>query len=284
MKARYMALRSRCLLPVLSLALCTTVLGSASAHTFSETINQGSVSITGDMFSQGMQAQSGPWAGEFYSQGMMMPFGYIYTQGMTITFGSDPSNSDVGDDHGSFAGGPTHESGGYDDIRPGSTITDDTGSPTNHGSHDSPPIFGTTTVSFDLPPGNGPGNVLFSALTNSSGDGGNGGGNPAPHDGDGKPGWGNDGNPGNPAPGNIIAYFDSPPHGGDGKPGGGDFGHHDQPSTDHHHVDPVPEPTSLNLLGSAFLGFLLLWAVSLPCRSPRVAVIIQPWLRRPLRW
>src|SRR5271168_1482259 len=50
----------------------------------SEVISQGMRSATGDTFSQGMMADSGPWAGEIYSQGMMMSTGDIYSQGMEI--------------------------------------------------------------------------------------------------------------------------------------------------------------------------------------------------------
>jgi hypothetical protein len=262
-----MAIRSRCL-PALSLALCTTVLGSASAHILNEIVSQGSSSaITGDMYSQGMRAPNGPWAGYTYSQGMMTPFGVIYSQGMEISLGSDTPDS--GDADGALGGG-TASLGGTPKPSAGGHQSGDTfiggpsaGDPT-HQSGD------TFIVSFDPPPGDGPGIFLFSTLTNSSGDGGNGGGNPAPgniayfdsppHGGDGKPGWSNDGKPGIPAPGNIV-YFDSPPH-GDGKLGWGNFGPHDLPSTDYHHVNPVSEPTSLNLFGTAFLGFLLIWAVS----------------------
>lgn len=48
-------------------------------------ISQGMQSPTGDIYSQGMMAQSGPWAGQIYSQGMEMPGGDIYSQGMQIT-------------------------------------------------------------------------------------------------------------------------------------------------------------------------------------------------------
>ena len=48
-------------------------------------ISQGMRSSTGDIFSQGMMAQSGPWAGQVYSQGMEMPGGDVYSQGMQIT-------------------------------------------------------------------------------------------------------------------------------------------------------------------------------------------------------
>jgi hypothetical protein len=51
-----------------------------------EIASQGMRSVTGDLYSQGMMVQNGPWAGESYSQGMRMSTGDIYTQGMQITF------------------------------------------------------------------------------------------------------------------------------------------------------------------------------------------------------
>src|SRR5580693_1306961 len=59
-----------------ALGLCTVVLGAlqiaqpASANTIGEIVSQGSSSMTGDIYSQGMVAENGPWAGEIYSQGM----------------------------------------------------------------------------------------------------------------------------------------------------------------------------------------------------------------------
>src|SRR5689334_22869267 len=73
--------------------LCLTMLtGPASADIkdpqadVTETISQGMRSATGDIFSQGMVADSGPWAGEIYSQGTMMSTGAIYSQGMAMAF------------------------------------------------------------------------------------------------------------------------------------------------------------------------------------------------------
>ena len=39
---------------------------------------------SGQIYSQGMVAESGPWGGEIYSQGMMMSTGDIYSPGMEI--------------------------------------------------------------------------------------------------------------------------------------------------------------------------------------------------------
>jgi len=73
-----------------------------------EIISQGMRSMTGDVFSQGMMADSGPWAGEIYSQGMMMPNGDIYSQGMEIaTLGEANSQ---GTDTAAYLGGTTNSS------------------------------------------------------------------------------------------------------------------------------------------------------------------------------
>lgn len=63
----------------------------------SEIISQGSKSITGGMFSQGM-AGSGPWAGEILSQGMRMSNGIVYSQGMQINLPVEGSSVPVLDD------------------------------------------------------------------------------------------------------------------------------------------------------------------------------------------
>jgi hypothetical protein len=91
-----MKIRSSLYSAAFSGALCfamlgfTMLAGPASADIedpqadVTEIISQGMRSMTGDVFSQGMMADSGPWAGEIYSQGMMMPNGDIYSQGMEI--------------------------------------------------------------------------------------------------------------------------------------------------------------------------------------------------------
>ena len=74
-----------------------------------EIISQGMRSMTGDVFSQGMMADSGPWAGDIYSQGMMMPNGDIYSQGMEIaTLGGTPNSQ--GTDPAAYLGGTTNSS------------------------------------------------------------------------------------------------------------------------------------------------------------------------------
>jgi hypothetical protein len=46
--------------------------------------SQGMRSVTGEIFSQGMMVNNGPWAGRIYSQGMQMSGGDIYSQGTEI--------------------------------------------------------------------------------------------------------------------------------------------------------------------------------------------------------
>lgn len=61
-------------------------------------ISHGMRSVTGDIYSEGMMAQSGSWAGQIYSQGMEMPGGDIYSQGMQITIplaATDPQPASV---------------------------------------------------------------------------------------------------------------------------------------------------------------------------------------------
>ena len=79
-----------------ALALCTVVLGPASARTIDEIVSQGTSSMTGDIYSQGTRAQNGPWTGDIYSQGTMMPNGQIYSQGMEITWQDDEPGPQFG--------------------------------------------------------------------------------------------------------------------------------------------------------------------------------------------
>jgi hypothetical protein len=63
-------------------ALCLVMLvGPASA----DFISPGMMASSGQIYSVGMMAQSGAWAGEIYSQGMTMSTGDIYSPGMQIS-------------------------------------------------------------------------------------------------------------------------------------------------------------------------------------------------------
>ena len=99
-----------------ALALCAAALGPSSAK--SEIISQGSWSATGDSYySTGMTAQSGAWAGETYSQGMMMADGQFYIQGMSLNPQGGSSGQNYGDTsnggYGSSNGGYGSSNGGY---------------------------------------------------------------------------------------------------------------------------------------------------------------------------
>jgi hypothetical protein len=98
----------------LSGVLClTTLAGPASANLkdpqadVTEIVSQGMRSVTGDVFSQGMTANSGPWAGKVNSQGMMMFTGAIYSQGMEIGAFGRTTNSQ-GTDPVANLGGTTN--------------------------------------------------------------------------------------------------------------------------------------------------------------------------------
>ena len=222
-----------------ALALCTVALGPASANTIEEVISQGSSSMTGDVYSQGARAQNGPWTGAIYSQGMMMPDGEIYSQGMETTW----HDGDPGPQFGSQS------------LRPPS----DTG---NTG--------GTQSIDNTFsPPGDDPVSLVTEAFTNNGGFDPPAGGNPDP---------GSNPNPG----GNLSVWAGVPNNDGhndggggplgdygnsgyQGKPGGDDFGPHNPPPLGH--IDPVPEPTSMSLFGTALFGFALLWGAFIPRRQ-----------------
>jgi hypothetical protein len=195
-----------------------------------------------------MTAQTGPWSGEIYSQGMMMSDGQIYSQGMELSFSEgDPSGPSYNDP----------PNGGWNIGSPSST------SDTENPGDPAPVTDAFTNLAFDTPGGGSPGG------------GSPGGGSP----GGGSPGGGSPGG-GSPVSfdGNINGGNDGPPSGygnpgNDGKPGGDDFGPHNPP-TDHY---SVPEPTSLSIFGTAILGWALFWAV-----SPRRKKTVQASLPNPL--
>ena len=109
-----MNIRSSLYSAAFSGALCLTMLtGPALADIkdphadVTEIISQGMRSAAGDIFSQGMMGDSGPWGGEIYSQGMMMSNGDIYSQGMEITILGSTNNSPP-DSQGTNLGGTTN--------------------------------------------------------------------------------------------------------------------------------------------------------------------------------
>jgi hypothetical protein len=79
---------SLCSAAAISGLLSIAILGTsqnAMGGPNTEIVSQGTQSSTGDIYSQGMMVQNGPWAGEIYSQGMKMATGEVYSQGTEIT-------------------------------------------------------------------------------------------------------------------------------------------------------------------------------------------------------
>jgi hypothetical protein len=106
-------------------ALYSSMLASPASADF---ISPGMADSSGQSYSQGMIAGSGPWGGEIYSQGMMMSTGDIYSQGMEITMfrGSTDTVADGGGMTNSGRTGTVADSGG-------TTNSEGTGGVTNLG-------------------------------------------------------------------------------------------------------------------------------------------------------
>ena len=93
-----MKIRSSLCSAAFSGALWLTMLAGPASADF---ISPGMMDTSGQIYSQGMVAESGPWGGEIYSQGMMMSTGDIYSPGMEIaivggTNSSPPSQGCIG--------------------------------------------------------------------------------------------------------------------------------------------------------------------------------------------
>jgi hypothetical protein len=197
-------------------------LGVSAAHAASETISQGMNSSMFGAFSQGSRASNGVWSGEILSQGMEMSNGVIYSQGMQITFSPDEGPPNVTDTTftGTPQGDPVIDAGTISGGLPADYSTSDVSSPhggrdVSGGSVDNDPSPSTDPFSPTLPG--------FAGILDA-------------------PGGGTDG------PDSVESF----------NANSFDF-HNDHPDThgdDHRHGDdPIPEPMTLALLGSALLGF-----------------------------
>ena len=238
-----------------ALVLCAAALGPSSAK--SEIISQGSWSAVGDSYySTGMTAQSGAWAGETYSQGMMMADGQFYIQGMSLNPQGGSSGQNYGDTsnggYGSSYGGYSSGIGSSDTGNLGSNSTggNSTGGNSTGGNSTGGNSTGGNSTGGNSTGGNSTGGSPGTdAFTNLSFDtSGPGGGSPedpltwASSDGYNGGNWNNGGND--------------------------DYGSYNPPANDHH---SVPEPTTLHLLIAAFLGLALTWGVMplMPRRGSR---------------
>jgi hypothetical protein len=124
-------------------ALCLVVLAGPASADF---ISPGMMDSSGQTYSVGTMAESGPWAGEIYSQGMTMSTGDIYSPGMQISslWGSTNSQgTGTGD-----LGGTTNSQGTGTDPNLGGT----TNAPSSQGCIGTAPnctdnVTNTPTVS-----------------------------------------------------------------------------------------------------------------------------------------
>jgi hypothetical protein len=89
-----MKIRSSLYSAAFSGALCLVMLAGPASADF---ISPGMMDSSGQTYSVGMMAESGSWAGEIYSQGMMMSTGDIYSQGTEIaTLGGTTDSQGAG--------------------------------------------------------------------------------------------------------------------------------------------------------------------------------------------
>jgi hypothetical protein len=110
-----MNIRSSLYSAAFSGALCLVMLAGPASADF---ISPGMMDSSGQIYSVGTMAESGAWAGEIYSQGMMMSTGDIYSPGMEIStlWGSTNSQGTGGD-----LGGTTNNQGTGTDPNLGGT-------------------------------------------------------------------------------------------------------------------------------------------------------------------
>jgi hypothetical protein len=188
---------------------------------FSEMISEGMDSSTYGTFGIGSYG-SGAWSGQIQSQGMMMSNGVYYSQGMQI---SDEFSS------GGSSGGSSSASGGYGDTSGGSS-GGSSGGTTSGGSSGASGGYG------------GAGAVDTS---DSSGSYGGGSGSIGSGSVDNDPWPSGD-------PFLYTGMLDLPGGGTDGL-GSGDTTNSFDGDDHGHRGDPVPEPMTLALLGTALLSF-----------------------------
>ncbi len=108
------------------------LVGPASA----DFISPGMMDSSGQIYSVGMMAQSGAWAGEIYSQGMTMSTGDIYSPGMEISTLWGSTNSQ--------GTGTVADLGGTTNSQGTGTVADLGGTTNSQGTGADPNLGGTT--------------------------------------------------------------------------------------------------------------------------------------------
>jgi len=104
-------------------------------------ISPGMMDTSGQIYSQGMVAESGPWGGEIYSQGMMMSTGDIYSPGMEIAIVRGTTNSPGTGTIASLGGTPNSSPPSQGCIGTAPNCTDNvTNTPTVSGSPTNQPV------------------------------------------------------------------------------------------------------------------------------------------------